>query len=456
MTPWRTPACLCALALAVAALAPAPLAAADGDLDPTFDGDGRLYFGSPPPNPSPGALVSAPDGSLVIVGSESATARGYMWRRLDGLGLGSACIFEPAGFSYSFGVAGAFDGAGRLVVAGYGYKSSSGDDVMGVVRFDYPSCALDTSFGDGGYTEIPLLFTAQARAVFVATVRLSTFLVVERIFVVGHFEESFNSEALIVRLKSNGDLDADFGSGGIELLDRGGHQTVRAAQRRGSRIVVVGLDVSAAGEEDVFLAAVRTSDGALDPAFGGDGWVDVDLGSSEDESMEDAYDVAIAGDGTLYVPLIAHANFATTYHALAFTWSGAPETVFGGDGEITLPTPPDTLLVASNAIVQSDGKLLLAGSAGQGGTSGKAVLRLLPNGAADGTYGGGDAFAFFQLDPFPSQTGEYIGLSDMALWSGRPVLTGVAQIPGENKTFVARLASSLIFADGFEGAWAWE
>jgi uncharacterized delta-60 repeat protein len=441
--------------LLLAALAGAPLHAIDGALDGTFDGDGVLLFGAPSTNPSPHGALRAPDQAMVVYGSQVGTERGFSWRRLTPAGLGTSCGLEPPGATRAFARAATFDGAGRLLVAGLTVYGST--DVMSVARYLYPACDLDEAFSDDGYLEIPLLFSAQVRAILTARV-LPTggIFTVERIFLVGQLEESFNPEALIARLQGDGDLDGSWANGGIKLLDHTGHEDVQAAVLSSGRIVVGGdRGAQETGPRNLFLASVFAASGQLDTGFGTNGWVEEHFGEP-DANLERFGDLVRGPQGRLYV--------ASTFYeggveprsgVIALEPDGDRDPGFGNGGQRVLDFGPGRDIFAHLAAVQSDGKLVVAGSGADGGTSGTAAARLTPAGAFDATFGNG-GLVVHPVDPFPSVDGEFVATSDLALWAGRPLLVGLSQIPNENKGWIVRLANSLIHADGYEDLWAWE
>jgi uncharacterized delta-60 repeat protein len=123
--------------------------------------------------------------------------------------------------------------------------------------------------------------------------------------------------------------------------------------------------------------------GGLDRSFGAGGIVrtPIDLG---DPNEDVALAVALAPDGSIVLVGVAEkGNFETDLAAVRYTPSGALDTRFSGDGILTIDAgAPDAL---NGVAVQPDGKIVAVGY----GPSGFLVIRLLPDGALDESFGSG-------------------------------------------------------------------
>ena len=121
----------------------------------------------------------------------------------------------------------------------------------------------------------------------------------------------------------------------------------------------------------------------------------------------------------------------------------------------------ETLVVANTGgtdsmngvAVQSDGKVVVAGRVNDQSPQFFAA-RFGPDGTADWSFG---SFGVFRQD-FPGSPDLDFPFA-LALQGGRPILAGLAEWSAPNYDFgVMRLASSLIFTDGFAngttGAWS--
>jgi uncharacterized delta-60 repeat protein len=129
----------------------------------------------------------------------------------------------------------------------------------------------------------------------------------------------------------------------------------------------------------MFALARYDSDGTLDATFGSGGIVTTDLTSGDDI----AYGMAIQSDGK-----IVAAGSATPGSVWRPAWAlarydsdGALDTTFGGDG--TVVTKFGVWGVACAVTLQANGKIVAVGTNGRG----FALARYLPDGSLDTSFG---------------------------------------------------------------------
>ena len=125
----------------------------------------------------------------------------------------------------------------------------------------------------------------------------------------------------------------------------------------------------------------------LDSSFGGDGRVTTDFAG-----MDFVGDLAIQADGKVVAVGSAGSSFSSRDFAVArYTSSGDLDDTFSGDGLVVTDLPGTSF--ASAVEVQSDGKIVAAGSGG-----GAAVVRYNENGSLDSTFSGDGMQATASLD----------------------------------------------------------
>ncbi|HEX3140662.1 MAG TPA: hypothetical protein VHQ87_11440 [Rhizobacter sp.] len=183
-----------------------------------------------------------------------------------------------------------------------------------------------------------------------------------------------------------GALDTSFASGGIANTAVGiGEDYAEAmAVQTDGRIVVVG---SSATTQGTHIAVVRYQrDGALDTSFGSGGKVVTTVGADNDQ----AYAVALQPDGKILVAGSSNqgAN-GLDFALLRYNTDGSLDAGFGNGGKVTAAFGADTDR-AYAVIVQSDGKIVVAGESQQTGTGVDfALARYLANGTLDASFGSG-------------------------------------------------------------------
>jgi uncharacterized delta-60 repeat protein len=245
----------------------------DGSLDPSFGTGGKVTTSIGEFNRA-WAVAVQHDGRIVAAGYASGRFALVRYRTDGSLdpSFGTAGVVTtdvPGGAEEIFGLTIQRDG--RIVVAGY----ASG--AFALARYDRNG-ALDPSFGTGGIVTTDFGGFAYASAV--------TLQPTGRIVAAGRATVPGNppSDIALARYRSDGALDATFGTGGRVTTDFGGDdQAYAVGLQRHGRIVVAGTSLTGPTNNDFALARYR-SDGSLDPAFAAGGRATTDFAGSFDQA----------------------------------------------------------------------------------------------------------------------------------------------------------------------------
>ncbi|MCB1634326.1 MAG: hypothetical protein KDI51_07010 [Xanthomonadales bacterium] len=228
----------------------------------------------------------------------------------------------------------------------------------------------------------------------------------ERLVLVGTVQTENDRLSLgATRLLPNGQVDTSFGSfeGRLVLRDAAGQYLVplAAAVQADNRIVVsgarypvqpVGIDGGTEGTPasiEWFVLRLQANGSGLDSSFGSGGIVLLDFGREQEYGTA----VAIQSDGRILVA--GQLDSALINPRMALTRllaSGALDTSFaGGDGlyDDSFSAAYDRS-TASRVLLQSDGRILLGGTARKIASpfdEDMALVRLLANGAVDSSFG---------------------------------------------------------------------
>jgi uncharacterized delta-60 repeat protein len=135
--------------------------------------------------------------------------------------------------------------------------------------------------------------------------------------------------------------------------------------------------------------------GSLDTTFGGDGKVTTDF----TPTGESGRTVVLQPDGKIVVTGVAGLGGPNPRFALArYNSNGTLDATFSGDGKVTTDfTPGDD--EGFGLVLQSDGKIVVAGEAGLGGPNSRfALARYTTNGSLDATFSG-DGKVFTDFTP---------------------------------------------------------
>lgn len=155
------------------------------------------------------------------------------------------------------------------------------------------------------------------------------------------------------------------------------------------KLVAAGL--SGQGKRSVGVLVRYDADGSLDRSFGIGGKV---------VTHEAGQGLVLEADGKLVTAGSHGPDSAPVFVLVRFTARGRPDRTFGKEGKVTTPVHP-LGCCAGPLIAQPDGKLILAGYAGDeyGST---LLLRYSPNGSLDPSFGKGGKMTTRVQDAIPA------------------------------------------------------
>jgi uncharacterized delta-60 repeat protein len=400
----------------------------DGSLDMGFGSGGKVTT-------AVGSAVAAAlqgDGKIVVAGTGAAagtTAQAFVLARYNqdgtldaGFGTGGIVTtsFGAPNGDVAAGVAVQLDG--KIIVAGNNLGTPPVSfSTIELARYN-PDGSLDTSFGTGGKaTSIggplthPVLVESDGKILVAGT---------------GEPTMTFPNDTSFFfrRFNPNGSVDTSFAP--YVDLGRGPNGAVDAALQPDGKIVAVGLS---AGRP----VLVRLNpDGTMDAGFGVNGQVLTDFGSA----------VAVQPDGKILV-----AGAAGTELGIArFYPDGSLETRFGVAGTGTTAFVSQHT-AAQDVTLQSDGKILVAGTVrSSGGNDSLALARFL-GGPSDALLGTPTERFVRQvyLDLLrrpadPAGLGFWTGLVDQGQDTRAQVVLGIEHSP-EFRTLVVQQLYDVLF-----------
>jgi uncharacterized delta-60 repeat protein len=379
-----------------------------GILDRIFGSNGIETVDLGSNSDSARSVVIQPDGKIVILGT--AQNQTPILMRFDSGGNIDNTFGVDGKLSINFGIKVSLQSNGKLIVAG----TSRGS--LAVARYDSNGNDLDNTFGINGVALIPsdpgdfmyvcsdLAIQTDDKIVLIGTQESgghTTTIVVARFTSDGapdttfdasglkYMDESdfpdsayFRGEAVVnqpddkivlsanmydsdaveqialARLEPDGSPDASiFGTNGKGTVAI----TLRNFQSSGG-----GLDLQEDGKivvlgnifnpnDDLALARFNTN-GSLDPGFGGSGIVVTDFGEDENGN-----DLVIQPDGKIVVVGKSSNAKGSDILLVRYNSDGSLDNTFGVNGKVItdLGNTPDA---GNNAALQTDGKLVVAGS----------------------------------------------------------------------------------------------
>lgn len=183
-----------------------------------------------------------------------------------------------------------------------------------------------------------------------------------------------------------GDLDPSFGTGGKVTHDFGvlggtGGEAYAVQVLSDGKILLAGS--SAYGAEADFAVLRLQPDGTLDPAFGHNGKVAVPLGDREDIP----HAMALDAQNRIVVAGEYNVGQQTMFGVIRLMPDGALDTTFGDGGKVLFPAG-DPSFSARGVAIDGEGRIVLGGKAYANGKTGFAAARLLENGQFDNSFDG--------------------------------------------------------------------
>ncbi|MBI4339383.1 MAG: hypothetical protein HY680_05470 [Chloroflexi bacterium] len=333
---------------------------APGDLDTSFGASGKVTTDFGGHDVALSAAIKN-DGKIVVVGysgHDFALAQYNADGSLDtSFGTGGKVTTDFGGADIGRSVAVQRDG--RIVVAGAGgpgHPFFTFDSDFALARYNEDG-SLDTSFGVGG--KVMTHFGGSNDGAHSVAIQSDG-----RILVVG--ETGVGFDFALVRYNANGSLDTTFGTGGKVMTDFGfSNDSAHSVAISDGRLLVAGTSnrtVSLFRGDPSFALSRYNANGSLDTSFGTGGKVVTDFGGAEAGIA-----VGVQRDGRIVVTGYSDASNTSQDFALArYDANGSLDTSFGVGGKVTTDFGGND--VASSMAIQSDGKILLAGSRDVGGS----------------------------------------------------------------------------------------
>ncbi|GGJ38570.1 delta-60 repeat domain-containing protein [Deinococcus roseus] len=250
-----------------------------------------------------------------------------------------------------------------------------------------------------------------------------------RILLAGTTVTSTGRDFALALYSPNGVLDSTFGTGGkkVDVVSSGHDEIAAVALDANGKIVVAGY-TTVAGSTDVVVARYNT-DGTPDSTFGTAGKTVTSVVAGNDR----ASGLVIQSDGKIVVSGTAVNNTTDEdFVAVRYNANGTLDSTFGNAGTTTVSFGAGTGVDQSNALaLQNDGKLLLVGRTKTGvGSYDLALARLNANGTLDNTYGK-DGKVITSAAP-SSDTAQAVKV----LGDNKIILTGSTFIDGKANDFV--------------------
>jgi uncharacterized delta-60 repeat protein len=376
----------------------------NGSLDTSFGNGGKLTTAFGATTSFASGMTLQPDGKIVVAGTASVGTNtdDFVVARYDtnggldtsfGSGGKVTTSFGSSMFAVAAGVA-IEPHTGAIVVAG----RANGD--FALARYNVSNGSLDTTFGSGG--EVTTSFGSNFNIGGALLIQTNGDIV-ETGSTINNANGNFNEAFALARYKAvDGSLDTSFGNGGTVTTSFGSNPSrdSSAALQSDGRIVALGtVEISGPSSGGNLALARYNTDGSLDTSFGNGGEVTTNVSGP---GVAGAAAEAIQRDGKIVVVGVVtvldnKGNLEDDFAVARFNPDASLDASFGQRGQV-LTDFGQANNVATAVAIQSDGKIVVAGTAFVRGFSTQvfAVARYNPDGSLDASFGiGGLANANF-------------------------------------------------------------
>jgi uncharacterized delta-60 repeat protein len=329
------------------------------------------------------AALEALESRALLTAGTLDTTFGGTGTVLGSRGVDTAVLVQPAD--------------GKIVTAGYS-PDASGHNEFTLARYN-PDGTADNGFGVGG--RVVTSVAGDGSQIHSAVLQSDGKIVAvgEAFIPPSNKFGTAKDEIAVVRYTAGGALDTTFGgtrnkngtvsNAGEVFLSFGSGKDVATAValetvNNTTKIVVAGWTNSVTGHPEIVLARFN-SDGSPDTTFGTHGTVVTAIPNSS--IAPSAYAVAVQSDGRIVVA--GGTNGPGPYPAFLarYNVSGSLDSTFGTNGLVLAQLTSQD--VFNGVAIQSDGKIVVAGSGTLSGNTDGEVARYNANGTLDTTFAGG-------------------------------------------------------------------
>ncbi len=314
---------------------------------------------------------------------------------------------------------------GKILAAGYVFNSIGFPGAV-LLRLN-PDGSLDTDFANNG------IFNTLEIAPPNYFLAYDCHLLPDgKILIVA--DVAWQNRIATIRLLPNGQLDSSYGQAGFNILNYNlaSPVAIRSVLLPNGKLVLSGVHLVYNPARYQGFAARLMPDGTFDASFGQQGLVAITTGIPEELWFNG---VAVQPDGKIVLPGIFGTD-STDYkwHIYRLEEDGDLDPTFGTNGLVAQNLGTQYYEGAYEATVLSNGKILVAGTARKLPGYHFTLLRLLPNGTLDNSFGLGGK-AQLSVSQCCSVIYDVVELSD-----GRIMACGLSDIDTDHYYFaVARL-----------------
>jgi uncharacterized delta-60 repeat protein len=359
--------------LSVSLVLTVQILAAPGDLDLTFNGTGKSVVGFGQTNDEIRATAIQPDGKVITAGNADSSIAVVRFNQ-DGSPdntFGKQGKVIPPASSIENCSAVVVQPDGKIIIGGFSTTAANVDFTL--IRFN-PNGLFDTTFGTNGVVKTSFGILSDS----------ITTLILQpdgKIFAVGSNQTYEALNIAVARYNVDGTLDLTFNDDGkaTYFFGEANYFINSSAIQPDGKIVLAG-NVNINDSSDFFVVRIN-QDGSPDTSFDGDGIVQTAFDIFNDGALA----VAVQPNGKIVAGGISENGSDFDFAIVRYNSNGSVDTTFGNQGFATIQLGPENDILFSIAL-QTDGKIVAAGSTFSGKSNDFALVRYLPDGRLDVSF----------------------------------------------------------------------
>ena len=368
----------------------------DGTFDDTFGGNsGGVKTKILSDKSEAFALAIQPDGKIVVAGYDISGQGREIFAVVRYNGDGSldnsfginqnGIVTLSLGSTQDRASAVLIQGDGKILLAGSLSNGTARD--FALVRYD-SNGSLDSSFGSGGIVLTDFGGASSDDTASAVVIQAGTPTIPDTIVVAGTTLNlaNGNSDFAVARYSLAGTLDATFGNGGqvtisVDVHDTGAALAIQSPNSFTRKIIIAGTSADSFNFNNRFSLVRLNADGSLDNSFDSDGKAATVVGPGSQ-----GHALALQAGGKLVVAGTTSPVVPSDFAVARFNSDGSLDTSFDGDGKRS--DDGDLLALANAVAMQSDDKIVVAGSCLNGAAYDFALARYNPDGSLDTSFDG--------------------------------------------------------------------
>jgi uncharacterized delta-60 repeat protein len=272
---------------------------------------------------------------------------------------------------------------GKIVAAGYQNPPTGFDKALVLARYNADG-SLDDSFGSGGRVLDNWGASAEVFSVIIQPDG--------KIVVAGDTHILNNDQFALARYNSDGSPDSSFGSGGKVVTEFGASSTIFSlALEPDGKIVAAGAESGFNHSLQSLALARYNSNGSLDDGGPADSTPDDSFGTlgkavSPTGGTSLAAGVSLQPDGRIVAVGTVFHDQQSDFVVTRFLANGSPDSDFDADGQM-ITDFAGGYDAARSVAIQTDGKIVVAGSATVSALNDIALARYNADGSPDLAFG---------------------------------------------------------------------